>query len=253
MITRAIQVEEAPELVEVLRLSLPNELTPFTIYGGRGVVEFVRKQAEVSECDSRYFCASDGTRMLAAAEFRVVPSGLFLNYIAARPEARGAGHGTQLIKTALRVLAPDSAGQLGLDVFADNTAARGWYERLGFTELGESVWLTQETTPGGQRYAVSGVAQAELVHAKFGFSQLALVTPRGSVGLGRLGTGCFRVTSQADFDDERVVATCCALDPRRVLLGILPSDAQTKVQPTRIVARSLRLTVGVNELCQALT
>lgn len=252
MITRTVRVQEAAEFVEVLRLSLPAELAPFTIYGGHGVVELVRKQAEESDCDSRYFCTLDGARIVAASEFRMVPNGLFLNYIATRPEARGAGHGTQLMKTALSALAPDSAGQIGLDVFADNAAARAWYKRLGFTVMTETVWLTRATSANGPCYAVSGLAQADVVHNKFGFSQLALITPRGTVGLGRLGAGCFRVTSRADFEDERLVATCQALDPARVLLGILPAEEQSNADATSELARSLRLTLGIDGLCRAL-
>ena len=99
---------------------------------------------------------------------------------------------------------------------------------------------------------VSGLPQSDLVHAEFGFSQLWLVTPRGLVGLGRLGAGCFRVTSQADFDDERLIATCHALDAGRALLGIFPADAQTRTKDALVRARSVRLSVDIKGLCQAL-
>jgi ribosomal protein S18 acetylase RimI-like enzyme len=68
-----------------------------------------------------------------------------------RPELKGRGLGRRLLASAAR-LALDAAPGLGLDlyVYSANTAARGFYTRIGGADMG--IW--EETAPDGSRQHV---------------------------------------------------------------------------------------------------
>ncbi len=51
------------------------------------------------------------------------------------PDRRGEGHGRMLMQTALRVARERGATTMELGTAVDDTAARGLYESLGFTNL----------------------------------------------------------------------------------------------------------------------
>jgi ribosomal protein S18 acetylase RimI-like enzyme len=51
------------------------------------------------------------------------------------PDRRGEGHGRMLMQTALNVARAQGATTMELGTAADDTAARGLYESLGFTNL----------------------------------------------------------------------------------------------------------------------
>ena len=51
------------------------------------------------------------------------------------PDRRGEGHGRMLMETALAVAREQGATTMELGTAADDTAARGLYESLGFTNL----------------------------------------------------------------------------------------------------------------------
>jgi len=51
------------------------------------------------------------------------------------PDRRGEGHGRMLLETALRVARERGATTMELGTAVDDTAARGLYESLGFTNL----------------------------------------------------------------------------------------------------------------------
>jgi len=56
--------------------------------------------------------------------------------IALADRARGAGHGRRLMNALLDAAAERGVDEVFLEVRADNPAARGLYESLGFEELG---------------------------------------------------------------------------------------------------------------------
>jgi ribosomal protein S18 acetylase RimI-like enzyme len=51
------------------------------------------------------------------------------------PDRRGEGHGKQMLQTAMEVARDRGATSIELNTAVDDTAARGLYESLGFTNL----------------------------------------------------------------------------------------------------------------------
>ncbi len=60
-----------------------------------------------------------------------------LGNVATHPAARGRGHGTVACGHLCRLLVADGISTISLNVRADNEAAIGMYERLGFTRVAE--------------------------------------------------------------------------------------------------------------------
>lgn len=75
----------------------------------------------------------------------------FVDVLYVRPEARGGGIGTELIRAATEHAGPD--GVLELDVLESNAAARRLYERLGFRTVERTLALEVRDRPeGGPTY-----------------------------------------------------------------------------------------------------
>ena len=67
------------------------------------------------------------------------------------PAHRGSGHGRALLETFFAAAARAGAPAVHLGVAAENTRARGFYDRLGFTEIpvpdpGSTTYLGRSTT-----------------------------------------------------------------------------------------------------------
>jgi ribosomal protein S18 acetylase RimI-like enzyme len=60
-----------------------------------------------------------------------------LGNVATDPAARGRGHGTVACSHLCQLLAADGISTISLNVRADNKAAIGVYERLGFSPVAE--------------------------------------------------------------------------------------------------------------------
>jgi ribosomal protein S18 acetylase RimI-like enzyme len=61
---------------------------------------------------------------------------MFLNALAVAQACRGAGVGTRLLRWAAARGRAEGHDRLSLHVWADNTAARAFYQRHGFVEIG---------------------------------------------------------------------------------------------------------------------
>jgi ribosomal protein S18 acetylase RimI-like enzyme len=100
----------------------------------------------VTREDHRLAAMFNPERMLRP-EFAEHPAHLHINLLA---DHRGAGHGRTLIETQLRSLAADGAASCHLGVRDINTAARAFYDRLGWRSLevrdpGQGIFLVKPT------------------------------------------------------------------------------------------------------------
>ncbi len=74
--------------------------------------------------------------------------GTLLENLHVAPDYKGAGIGTQLVSHVARwCIRTQASDRLHLWVLADNRAAQGFYQRLGGSEVEQSVW----DAPDGQR------------------------------------------------------------------------------------------------------
>lgn len=98
--------------------------------------------------------ASDGFALA-----RVAADEAELLTIAVRPEARGRGLGSALLRDVLTAAAARGAGRMLLEVAADNAAALTLYRREGFAECGRRRGYY--AAPDGRRIDALIMARAE--------------------------------------------------------------------------------------------
>lgn len=98
--------------------------------------------------------ASDGFALA-----RVAADEAELLTIAVRPEARGRGLGSALLRDVLAAAAARGAGRMVLEVAADNAAALALYRREGFAECGRRKGYY--VAPDGRRIDALIMARAD--------------------------------------------------------------------------------------------
>ena len=252
--------DDADAIVDVVRSGFSPAELDLMIYGCAGVQRFVALQIERTDggSDTRYTVALDEERrVVGCVELRVSPSGVVLNYISVDPMRRASGVGRRMLLAALQAL-PGRADVISLDVLERNTAASGWYERLGFERRSIAEWWSfplgdAVAANGRPAAAFSGYPQAAVCHEAFGFSQVSLATSSGSYAVGRIGDRWLRLTDPAALSDPEVPPALRHLAVDRILLiaGPAPIDAALAARAT-LKQRTHRMTAGLDTVRAAL-
>lgn len=137
--------------------------------------------------------------LVAAADWRLLGSTLFLNGIAVAPGARGQGIARALLDDGLALARAHRCRWIELDVAADNAAGNRLYERYGFERAGASVWV--EVAYGAHdphapddppRCRVRNWPAFDSHYARYGFGDLELTGPVGDLTV-RVLPGGWRV------------------------------------------------------------
>ncbi|MGC9949544.1 MAG: GNAT family N-acetyltransferase [Bryobacteraceae bacterium] len=204
--------------------------------------------------ESVYFVAQTPNGTIGAAELRRGSNRLFLNYIAVRPGHRGQGVGAILLSEAVG-MSGVSSGQIGLDVLHDNVRALQWYSRLGFATRTSAEFIECAPPSGLDEVPayVSGLPQADVCHAQFGFSKFDLVTGQGTFAVGRLGDTWFRLTDPAAVSSPAIFAALNLLDPGRRIFAVVPASSAPPAQVVRILAKTHRMEAEIPDLIRSLS
>ncbi len=137
--------------------------------------------------------------LAGVADWRVLGSSLFLNGVAVAPAWRRNGVGRRLLLDGVALARRLGCGAIELDVASDNAAAAALYERLGFTEVGGSSWVSLgepnagEAPAGSSTWRLADWPAFAAHHAAYGFGDLgvrradATLTVRVLPGGWRLG------------------------------------------------------------------
>ncbi len=226
---RPARVEDAPQIVDVVRSGIDPDLVEMTIYGCRGIGAYVVEQiqARPNGGDTLYTVACDGANVLGCVEMRLLPQGLFLNYISVLPEVRSMGLGPRLLSAAIEGSGRAGLQTISLDVFEHNTRAREWYERLGFELEDASEWwqIAPERSSAASGSLVVGWPQARVCWERFGFGQFRLVAENGGYDVGLLGDRWFRLTQPEALSDRSVLSALRAIDSSRGVLAIVSAGS----------------------------
>ena len=118
-----------------------------------------------------------------------------------------------------------------------------------------SMEPSEWTGEAEQPWFASGLAEANLIHDSWGFSQFTLQTPKGSHRIGRLGNRLFRVTDGRVLSDDCVLAALKSLSPARNLVCIDEVDSFVDPLPDGAVikATSARLGGSLDEVLGSLS
>lgn len=152
---------------------------------------------------------------VAAAEFRRIPEGLFLNALWVEPTFRGMGIGRAMVEEAVREASPV---HVWLDVDERNQHAKAGYLRQGFVEVHRTA-LSKSSPPDvpsrPDLHTVRVASAERRAFLRYGFCTLEL----GDERLGMMGSHVLRATSLLS-ENARIIAK--AVFPRRSLWCIGP-------------------------------
>lgn len=164
------------------------------------------------------FAESKG-QPVAAAEFRRVPDGLFLNALWVEEAFRGMGIGRGLMDKAIRDASPP---HVSLDVDDANLRAKEGYLRQGFEEVSRTI-LTKGLPPDvsfrPEMHTVKVQPAERRAFLRYGFCMIQL----GEESLGLMGTRVLRANAPLSAQAR---ATAQTLFPRRTLWHFGPAEGQ---------------------------
>lgn len=257
---RRARPDDIEGIVAIVRAGLSPGILPFTIYGAAGITAFLRH--ELDRPDSRigdcFVLEGDG-RVLGFAEFRQRTNTVFLNNIYVSAPFSGKGGGTLLLGTALQHLCTVDKIQVELDAFDDNRRALAWYRRLGFEVTSRTVW-SQSLHPIGTESTLpcrveADLADADRMHAIYGFSEFVLSTTKQERVVGRIGSDLFRVTGDSILRDSHALEQLRMIDGNRRILCIesgRTSDRVGDLVPTRVLTSSTRMRAAIHTVLGSL-
>lgn len=224
-VVRPANPDDATQIAEVFRTSFDPDVLDLTHYSCRGAARYVREHLQHASPWNEVVFTVAGAEdaLIGACELRRNTTGLLLNYIAIRSEQRSQGTARGLLLESLIRFStgrPDETFEL--DVWSHNHAALGWYRRLGLQSV--SSYALYEVVPRGSNtpapsdratpsVSVQGVAQSEVLHAAFGFSELHVRTANGEYSVGRLGDRWYRLLQRQAAEDTALVGFLRSLEP----------------------------------------
>lgn len=143
IVIRRAQAGDVSAISVLARECFTGSLAKYLITSQPGYGEFVADSLRAG--DRQIFIGSSGTDLVSFAE--VMPlSGdsrrVHLSRIAVSPAMQGQSLGTRMLTEIGARYFRDHDWRL--DVFEENVRAVGWYQRLGFAEIGKQDWLARE-------------------------------------------------------------------------------------------------------------
>ncbi len=229
-IIRPARVGEGERIAALIRLSLPPELRPLTIWDSPGAGNYVESTlgGGVAGEDHCYYALQHGAHLEGVAVFRRLDTAAFLNHLYIAPHLRGRSLGTKLLHQAARhYLHQAPLRRIALDVFPQCGVAETWYERLGFEESGRrNWWLLDSHAKVCGKNVPAQILETCNGDPAWGFSRFQVLLPGGRCyEIGRLPGPYFRLTDRQAALDTELWEALSRCDPSRKLLLIADSAA----------------------------
>ena len=217
-----------------------------TIMGSPHLTHYIADEVAAKREDE-YVVGTVQGLVVGMCSWRHAGTTLQLNHLYLASEFRGQGLGTALILDGLHRVRRPQEQQLGLDVFYDNPRARAWYRSWGMNPERHVRWIQVPLPPLDPHEAlccvISGLAESDERHLRYGFSQFTLSTTVATYQIGRLGDGLFRAGSSAILRDPAALQGLTQIDSQRQLLCAEPIEdcAELPQRGAAPVAESERL------------
>ncbi len=191
-----------------------------------------------------YLLLRDMREPVGVVEYRALAGCAFLNHLYVAEAHQGQGLGSRLLSASTRdYLRQGAFSRVMLDVERCNRRVRRWYGRLGFRQVGETLWQVGPTQASGEPGMIRARAEGEAVERRYGFSRFAIETARGLYWAGRPNANYFRLGGAA-WDDPAVRAALHREDSRRLVLlrgEKRAADLETVHHGVRLAAEAARL------------
>ena len=243
---RYAEQRDVRRIIEIVNQGFDNVLLDAMIYGCKGIDKYLSYQFKLPQSlsDKVYIVAENSDGVIGFVEFRIYPDMLFLNYIGIEKRARKNGLASYLLSQSELIIRKKCHEKMQLDVFFDNQVSKNWYEKIGFTSIASSNWLSVSFKAESRlnNSKVSGFPQAILCNKEFGFSEFTLNTPIDTYNIGLLGDKWFRVTQSQIFHDSDALSGLKKLSGTRKILVLcndedldnIPSHAEHFCRPIRM-------------------
>lgn len=248
-------VEDSEAIAVLMREGVSDAVRWITIMGSPNLARYIADEVAAKRGDEYVVGTAQGL-VVGMCSWRHAGTTLQLNHLYLASEVRRQGLGTALILDGLQRVRRLEEEELALDVFYDNPRARAWYRSWGMSPERHVRWIQSPLPPLAPQEAlscaISGLAESDERHLRYGFSQFTLSTTEATYQIGRLRDGLFRAGSDAILRDPAALQGLARIDPQRRLLcaELVKDDAEPPRRGATLVAESERL---VSSCATALT
>ncbi len=218
---------DAKKIIELTRQGFPPEQICLFWYGCQGSQQYIEDLIALQAFggESVFLVARNDTELIGFAEVRRFFDSICLNNMVISKSASGSGVYRKLFTESILFGEKEGYTKAFHDVFHGNTLSE-FHKRLGYKITESFKWVTA-IIPSGEISGIttiSGIPQADTVHAKYDFSQFLLTTQMRSYQVGRLGSEWFRTTDSEILSDKNALFALNRLDEKRSVLCICSED-----------------------------
>ena len=253
---RQAETRDAEAFVALIRRAFAPERIGLTIYGAPGIATFIADQLESRSAQSarRYMVAEAESRIVGAAELTTSDAEVFLGYIAVDETLRSRRIATKLLAASIAAVRRSTQTQFVLDVFSDNVVARRWYEGLGMApdaRPSSDWWQLPLAAPDSlsSLLATEPLDESDERYARYGFSEIVVLSDAKRYTIGLLGDRYFRCTNAAAVFDAALIRTLGAIDSsRQLLIHSLDPALDLERLGARRLFSSVRLRAPLDEI-----
>ena len=211
---RRLTPEAAPDVVAIHRRVFPTDALRYSIYASKKIGAFVA--ATMPTTENSYLGAYLDGELAGYAHVRSADDRAHLNYIAVSREKRAQGVGGRLMERVMHDAREAGFATMSLDVSADDSDLRAWYESRGFRPVSgprSAVLIDAASVPLGISSAAICISGEQWTrYLRFELSDIDVCVANDTFKVGLLGERIFRVqenprrellAAARDFDESR--------------------------------------------------
>ena len=233
-------------IATLMREGVSDQVRRITIMGSPHLSRFIADKLTM-QGNEEYVVATMEEQVVGICSWKHTDEILHLNHLYLTREIQGYGLGTTLMLDGLSRIRRAPEHTLSVDVFFDNPRAQAWYRALTMWPEKHVRWLRLPLpvvkSDDRSGCTISGLAEATVRHARYGFSQFTLSTRTAQYPVGQLGTHDFRVGTVSILQDHTALQGLAHVDQNRQLLCLASAEdcAELFLSAGASVAESERL------------
>jgi len=223
-------VGDAPEIARLLARAVPEHFLDLTIWGSplfyRYCEDSLRSENPAAP---RFYVLRSHESVGGAVSLRQIEGQIVIDTAYVLPALRANYLSMQLLYEASRCEYQHCpADWVAWDVFSGRPRLEAWHRSLGGREEFRRGWWLREpdasNVASGSTASVLGLAEAEIQHARWGFSSFEVRTDVGTYRVGRLPGRAFRLTDAHAADDCDLFAALRKVDVSSRILLMGPAE-----------------------------
>ncbi len=235
-------VGDAPEIARLLSRVVPERFLDLTIWGSplfyRYCEDSIRSDAPVAP---RFYVLRSKGSVGGAVSLRQIENQIVLDTAYVLPELRANYLGMKLLYEASRCeYQHDPTCWVAWDVFSGRPRLEAWHRSLGGSvEYLKGWWLRGPDAldvASESPASIQGLTEADVQHARWGFSSFEIQTAIGTYRVGRLPGRTFRLTAAHAAHDWELFAALRKVDAhsRILLMGPVEPPATSWTEVTTL-------------------